>query len=106
MPPAPTSSLVLAVALQEGFDGDAVRVRVNGDEVFREEALTTDTRIGLATSFEVPIEKESVVLEVKVPGRGLTSRTTVRADGPLHLGISLSGDSIQFRASEHPFGYL
>lgn len=106
MPPAPTFSPILVVALQEGFDGDAVRVRVDGDEVFREEALTTDTRIGLATSFEVPVEKESVVLEVKVPGRGLTSRTTIQAGGPLYLGISLADDSIQFRASEQPFGYL
>lgn len=106
MPPAPTSGLILSVAFREGFEDDVVLVRVDGAEVFRQEAVTTDTRIGLAASFEVPVGEESMALEVEIPSQGLASRTTAEADGPLYLGISLVDGAIRFRVSEQPFGYL
>ena len=106
MPPAPPSDAVLSVALQEGFEDDTVVARLDGAEVFRQDAVTTDVRIGLATSFEVPLGDRPATFEVEVPSRGLAERTTVGADGPLHLGISVVDGAVRVRVSEQPFGYL
>lgn len=100
------ASADLAIALQDGFEEDLVVVRVDGDEVLRRRDVTTDVRIGLAHSFDVRIERLPATVEVELPDRGLSGRTTVEAGGPLHLGASVVDGAVRFRVSERPFGYL
>lgn len=104
-PPNATSA-ELSIALQDGFEEDLVVVRVNGDEVLRRPAVTTDIRIGLAYSFDVRAERLPADLVVEVPTRGVSGRTTVEASGPLYVGASVVGGAVQFRVSQNPFGYL
>ncbi len=106
MPPAPPPGTVLSVALQEGFESDRVIVRLDGVEVARRDDVTTDLRIGLATSFEVSLDDDSRAIEVRVPSQGVVGQTVVSVDGPLHLGVSVVEGEVRFRASEQPFGYL
>ena len=98
--PAP----VLTIALEDGFDGDEVIVRLDGDVVVEAEAARSDVRIGLAYALDVPRPPGDFVLDVSVPGRGLRVRHAVAA-GTTSVGISLDGDDVVVRASSMPYGY-
>ena len=104
MPHPDTVTEILSIALQEGFDGDHVVVRLGAEEVFNHPDLTTDVRIGLATSLEVAVEEYPTPVEVEVPSQNLRGQTTVEAGGPLHLGVSVADGEVRFRWSEQPFG--
>jgi hypothetical protein len=97
---------VLNVALEEGFEQDAVVVVVNGQQVFDSGDVSTRMQIGLADSFEVAIEEEEAVVEVGVPSRGLTGRFETPVTDSVHLGVSVQEGDIVFRTSREPFGYL
>jgi hypothetical protein len=97
---------VLSVALEEGFEQDAVVVLVNGQQVFDSTDVSTRMQIGLAGSFEVPIEEEQVVVEVSVPSRGLSGRLEQTVTDRMHIGVSLQDGEVVFRTSMEPFGYL
>ena len=98
---------VLNVALEEGFEQDAVVVVVNGQQVFDSTDVNTRMQIGLADSFEVPIDKDEAILEVTVPSQdGVTGRFQVYVPDRVHVGVSLQAGEIVFRTSKEPFGYL
>ena len=97
---------VLSVALEDGFEQDAVVVVVNGQQVFDSSDVSTRMQIGLADSFEVPIEAADAVIEVTVPSQGLTGRFETLVADRMHLGVSLQEGEIVFRTSKEPFGYL
>jgi hypothetical protein len=97
---------VLNVALEEGFEQDAVVVVVNGEQVFDSSDVSTRMQIGLADSFEVPIEEEAAIVEVTVPSQGVTGRYETLVTDQMHVGVSLQEGEIVFRTSKEPFGYL
>ena len=98
---------VLNVALEEGFEQDAVLVVVNGQQVFDSTDVSTRMQIGLADSFEVPIEEDEAIVEVTVPSQdGLTGRYQIDVPDRVHVGVSLQEGDIVFRTSKEPFGYL
>jgi hypothetical protein len=97
---------ILNVALEEGFEQDAVVVEVNGRQVFDSGDVSTRMQIGLADSFEVPIDEEQAVVEITVPSQGLTGRFEAPVTDRMHLGVSLHEGNIVFRTSKEPFGYL
>jgi hypothetical protein len=98
--------VALNVALGEGFDGDSVVVEVNGSRVFERDGVSTRTQIGLAESFEVPVDEDVAVLEIRVISRGAVGRIECPiADRP-YVDISLEGDDVVFKTSKEPFGYL
>jgi len=68
---------VLSVALEDGFEDDTVVVEVNGRQVFERDGVSTRTQIGLAESFEVTVDEDEAVVEVRVSSRGATGRTEV-----------------------------
>jgi hypothetical protein len=67
----------LQIALQDGFDADAVVVSVDGTEVFRKDGVTTRRQIGLADTFEVDVPERPAQLEVAVPSRGVSEAVPV-----------------------------
>ena len=73
--------VVLSVALEEGFEDDAVVVEVNGRKVFEQDGVSTRTQIGLAVSFEVPIDQPDAVIEVRLPARGSSLRPLLLLTG-------------------------
>jgi hypothetical protein len=97
---------VLSVALEEGFDDDTVAVEVNGRRVFDRDGVSTRTQIGLAESFEVPVDGERAVVDVQVPSRGAVGRIECPVADRLYISTSLEGDDVVFKTSEEPFGYL
>jgi len=93
----------LHVALQDGFAGDEVAIRVDGREVWRKAGVKTDIRISRADAAEVEAPSGAAV---EIEARGRTA--AVRADPATpHLGVSLDREGRpQMRLSAEPFAYL
>jgi len=97
----------LHVALEDGFSGDDVIVRVGGEKAFEAEALRTRLQVGLAGQFTVEVADGDVEVTVEVPGRRITHCQQVTVDGPTWVGISLGErDDVTARISPEPFGYV
>ena len=99
---------MLHIALQEGFKDDVVSVKVNGDEVYRNEHVKTRTQIGYADSFELELQEGLHEVEVALPERKLERKMVMPVSNTVYLGvtISVSTSAIVFRIEDTPFGYL
>ena len=95
----------LGVHLQDGFSGDEVVVKVNGEERLRRSAVSTRRVLGLAERAEIEVEDGPLSIEISVPNRGLEKRVEIEASGEIHLGASLAGDGIRVITRDKPFGY-
>jgi len=95
----------LRIALQDGFEGDTVVVKVNGQEVFKQENIKTKRQIGKAASFEVEVEKGSTNVEVSLPLKSLSETIAVKVSGETYLGVSVVKEKIEHRVSSEPFRY-
>lgn len=96
----------LHIALEEGFDGDLVVVRVNGKEALRKQDVRTRMQIGLADSVDTVWEGESARVEVEVPTRRISTAIGGVISGESYLGISIRDGAIEHRVSTEPFGYV
>lgn len=96
----------LKIDLRDGFADDAVVIRVDGREVYRNEAVSTRMQIGRAASLSVDLA-DSATVEIALPKRQLTETIAVDNASPRHLGISIGRDGrISHQFSEAPFRYL
>lgn len=94
----------LHIALQDGFAGDEVAIRVDGREVYRKPGVRTDLRISRADGLDVEAGPRA---RVEVEARGLTAAADVEPQATPHLSISLDRDGRpQMRTSAEPFAYL
>jgi hypothetical protein len=96
---------VLTIALQDGFEGDAVTVRVGDETVIDEESVRTDQRIGLAYAVDVRRPATVVTLDVRVPGRDLRVTKDIDARSHPFVGISVLDDKLIVTTTDTPFGY-
>lgn len=80
--------MLINVALQDGFDGDTVVIRVDGVEAYRGERVTTRTQISHAADMQLDVPDGSFTLEVEVPTRGV--RETFPLDPHTHPNAALS----------------
>lgn len=96
----------LNIALQEGFSGQPVVVRVDGVERFRAEDVRTRMQIGLAHA--VAVEVDSGRHAVEVVAGDIATGLEVEVSAQAHVGVSLarSQDRLETRVSERPFGYV
>ena len=96
----------LSIALEEGFEGDSVVVKVNGRTVFEGDDVRTRMQIGRAERLEVPIEAAAADIEVRAAERRAAGRLTCDVVDRLYVGVSLQGSKVVFRTSQQPFGYV
>jgi hypothetical protein len=96
----------LHVALEEGFSGDDVTVRVDGTPVFEGRAIETRLQIGLAHSFAAEVPDGQRELVVEVPSRSIVHRQQLTVSGATYVGVSLRERSAEVRTSSEPFGYV
>jgi hypothetical protein len=99
----------LHIALQDGFTGESVIVRVNGAKVFQQPAVRTRFQIGLAERFEVEVATPVAEVEVEVPAKGRRSLISVPFDIPEKrwLGISIGADgTLTHQIAKEDFGYV
>ncbi len=98
----------LHLALQGGFAGETVVVKVNGREVFRNPEVKTRMQIGLAADFEVDVPAGTARIEVEIPERKTSTSFEVPITaGATYVGISLDrSGKIEHVVSDQPFGYV
>lgn len=95
----------LHVDLQEGFTDDEVALRINGQELFQKEGVTTKTLLGLASSAEIEVPNGTVTIEIKVPTKNLAKTISLETSGSEYLGVSIENGKIKHIVSPEPFGY-
>ena len=96
----------LRIALEEGFEGDAVVVEVNGHTVLERDDVRTRMQVGFAERLDVPVDEADAAVEVRLPRRRATGRLTAHVADRVHVGVSLRNGEVVFRTSEQPFGYV
>jgi hypothetical protein len=80
--------MLINVALQDGFDGDTVVIRVDGETAFRGEGVTTRTQISHADDMQLDVPNGAFTLDVDVPTRGV--QETFQLDPHTHPNVALS----------------
>ena len=94
----------LTVDLQDGFDGDAVEVVVDGERRWHEDAVTTNVAVSLAASVPLEVPDGPAVVRVAVPGRGLEAQLAVEAAGEVHLAANVADGRLRLeRLAERPY---
>ena len=77
------------VALQDGFDGDEVVIRVDGVDAYRGEQVTTRTQISHAADTQLEVPDRPFVLEVDVPTRDVRETLEIDPETQQNVAISL-----------------
>lgn len=97
----------LKIELQEGFQDDAVVIRVNGSEIMHEDHVKTRTQIGFAAGTTATIPEGKATLDVALPAAGISGAFEADIQGPTWIGVSLdSSRALHFKLSQTPFGYV
>jgi len=96
----------LHVALQEGFVGDRVLLKVNETEVARREGVSTKNQIGLAEAVEIDVPQGPVMLDVRVVRGDLAARLSVGVGATPFVGVSIVGGALTLTPQGEPFRYL
>lgn len=93
------------IDLQDGFADDNVVIRLDGQEVYRGERLTTKMLYGLTDSTEAEVEAGTVELEISLEGRDLSYTLLLEVEEDVWVGFSVEGGELRPIVSEEPFGY-
>jgi len=98
---------VLHVHLQDGFSGEPVTIRLNGQTVVQKPSVKTRPQLGLAEIIDLSPPHGRVTLEIQVPAQVLSETITLEPSRDLYLGLSLRADgTLTHQVSESPFGYV
>ncbi|HEX5977385.1 MAG TPA: hypothetical protein VFY68_08920 [Nitrososphaeraceae archaeon] len=104
------AKFTLFVDIQEGFKDDTLIVKVNGNDVFVKEHITTNLLYGPAASFSTDINEGLARMEAVVPHRNLQCSYEFQVDSDMYIAISIidpdGQENIRFISSDHPFGYF
>jgi hypothetical protein len=95
----------LGIHLQDGFTGDEIVVKINGEERLRRKDVRTKRVLGLAEHAELDVDDGPLSIAVSVPSRGLEKRIELEGSDEAYIGISLIDDDIRMIRSKTPFGY-
>ena len=97
--------VTLGIDLQDRFENDTVVMRMNGEEVFRKEHITTNLLLGLADSFKTEVEQGSVRIEISIETRNIVETIPMDVSADTYLGISVVSGRIEYIILDEPFGY-
>ncbi|HWW61459.1 MAG TPA: hypothetical protein VN181_08840 [Thermoanaerobaculia bacterium] len=93
----------LDIHLQEGFAGDEVIVRIDGEERLRRAAVHTRRALSLAEHVTFEVDAGAHVIDVSV--RGIERRIAVDVADKLYVGIGVKDDELRVRVRDKQFGY-
>jgi membrane-associated protease RseP (regulator of RpoE activity) len=93
------------IALQDGFDGDTVVVKVNGKQVFKQDNVKTKRQIGKAASFDVEVEDDAADVHISLPDKKISQTIALNVSDKTYLGVSIEEDKIEHKVSSEPFRY-
>lgn len=85
---------VVSIALEEGFEGDAVEVRV-GEQVVVRDHVQTRTMVGYAELVDVTAPAGRCAVQVRVPGRHLRTELPISIqDDDVHVRVQAVGSRL------------
>ena len=93
--------MLIHVALEDGFDDDTVVLRVDGQECYRGDGITTRTQISRAADTQLEVPEGGAALEVDVPTRGVRETVQLAAPLPPVVALSLRDGVVQVAYPEH-----
>jgi hypothetical protein len=97
---------LLQIALQDGFEGDAVVVQVNGETVLDQTGVRTQHQVGAAAFVEKEVPAGAIQLRILLPERRVDETLALRVAGDTFVGLSVTpAGPIEHRISSIPFGY-
>lgn len=96
----------LTVDLQDGFSGDAIKIKVDGQEIYNKQDVNTDYAIGRADSVETQCSEGRVTVAVQIDTKRLSETIALDIQTTLFLGVSIIDDRIAFRTSDEIFPYF
>jgi hypothetical protein len=97
----------VTVDLQDGFKNDTVVISAQGQELLREEAVTTRFQIGKAKSLQLAMPAGEVTLNVEVPTKDARTTVAIDTSKPMFVGVSLTTEGrLEVKVQERPFGYM
>ncbi len=96
---------------QDGFRNDTVILKINGNEEFKIQNITTDLRISLAESFRIEILNREVKLDITIPTKNLSISQTATINSKKYFTISIINNDtenpkLQFEELKEPPFYL
>ncbi|MDN5216103.1 hypothetical protein QQ020_28785 [Fulvivirgaceae bacterium BMA12] len=94
------------IALQEGFNKDEVHIEHNDKSIYQKNTVTSDLRIGLADSLEVPQLAGQNTIKFILPKKRIEQSITFQYSSTVYLAVSLVGDELRVLVSDGAFGYL
>lgn len=97
---------LLHIALQEGFENDAVEMRINDAEVLNKPQVSTRRQIGFADSYETNVGGGAIKVTLDLPHRAISASRVLQVNAPTYVGASVTTEGLQFDISKEPFGYL
>jgi len=96
----------LHIALQDGFQGQHVRITVNGQGVYDRAGVRTDLRIARADAVDVSAPAPRARIEVTAEPGGYSGAADVDVVATPYVAIDLANGSIRFKTSAEPFAYM
>jgi hypothetical protein len=96
---AARNTMQLSVKLRDGFSNSAVSIRVDGAEVYKKSAVSTDLTISFADKVDVPVQGARVSLEVSVVG-GPTGRVEVSPGETPFVDVAIVDGVMSLRMSK------
>lgn len=82
------------VALQDGFDADEVVIRIDGEEAYRAEGVTTRTQISHAADMQLEVPDGPFTLEVDVPTQSIRESLQLDPNAQPNVALSLRGGEL------------
>lgn len=94
------------IAFQEGFYEDEVHVVCNGESIYQNGNITSDVRIGLADSFEIPQQEGPNKFDFMIPKKDIKQSITFQFSSTVYIAVSYINDELKLTISDQPFGYM
>ncbi len=99
--------VAVTVDLQDGFTDDTVVISARGQELLREDEVSTRFQIGKARSVQIEVPEGEVALDVQVPTKNERATVPIDTSKPVFVGVSLTTEGeLEIRVQERPFGYM
>jgi len=103
---------VVKFDFQDGFNNDTIILKINGNEAFKKQGVTTDLRLSLAESFNTEILNGEVKLDLIIPTRNLSISQTFSINSEKFFAISIinhnntENPKVEFKELKEPPFYL
>ncbi|MFQ5347846.1 MAG: hypothetical protein ACE5ED_08380 [Rhodothalassiaceae bacterium] len=96
----------LRVDLQDGFDGEAVLVELDGKAVYRQDEVRTRYQVGLADVIERDVADGRHALAIRLLRQDAAWQDSIDVKGETHVGVSLSASgTLEVTVEDRPFRY-